>query len=388
MEIKKIYIGIIAAALLCSVIAFAGCKQDNSVISGTDEIENNDINDEAQNDIDNMENKDDNSSDEDITPPEEIKFRNPLTGMPCEETTVTSRPVAIMINNLKQAIPQHGIADADIIYECIVEGGITRLMALCSDYENLPLTGSVRSSRDYYLDLVQSHDAIYAHCGGSEDAYTAISSRRIDNIDGVRGSYAASSAYWKDSDRVKNMGYEHASMTNGEKLSKAIKDLKFRTELSENFEHPLTFGTKDSDFDGESVVTTEITYSYYAKSYFVYDEELKEYKKGQYNEPHIDANTDAPLSFKNVIILGASYTNTNDSYNHMNLSFTGTGKGYYISNGKLKNIVWKKTDRQSPYSLYEEDGETKLLLNPGKSYIGITNGLSCVSLSETADYNF
>ena len=61
------------------------------------------------------------------------------------------------------------------MYECIVEGGYTRLMMLAMDYENLPVVGSVRSSREYYLDFAANHDAIYIHAGGSEQAYTEIS---------------------------------------------------------------------------------------------------------------------------------------------------------------------------------------------------------------------
>ena len=124
--------------------------------------------------------------------PDEIilPYKNPLTGMPCSVDYSNSRPMAIMINNIKKATPQAGISNAEIIYECSVEGGITRLMALVCDYANLPEIGSVRSSREYYLDIAQSHDAIYTHCGGSEKAYSEINVRKIDNIDGVNGSYS------------------------------------------------------------------------------------------------------------------------------------------------------------------------------------------------------
>jgi hypothetical protein len=69
------------------------------------------------------------------------------------------------------------------------------------------------------------------------------------------------------------------------------------------------------------------------------------------------------------------------------MNFEGTGKGYYISNGKAKEIVWSKKDRQTPYKLFEADGETPLLLTPGNSYIGFANGLSTVTISETDDFD-
>lgn len=382
-KLKVLYaLAILAVISICS-FWFSGCKKDSSVPASSDG-ENNTI----ISDSDNIDKNNDNISNDTDTDNENQlpEFTNPLTGLPCDEATLTRRPIAIMINNIKQAIPQHGISEADIIYECIVEGGITRLMAIYSAYDTLPLIGSVRSSRDYYIDIAQSHDAIYAHCGGSEDAYDTIASRNIDNIDGVLGSYTESTMYWKDSERVQTMGYEHASMTNGENISEAIKNLGFRTEITEGFSQPLIFNKSDLDIDGEPANSVTVTYSFYAQSFFLYDTEKKEYFKGQYGDAHIDANTNETLTFKNIIILGAVYTNTNDSYNHLNLDFTGSGKGYYISNGKAKNIVWKKADRQSQYSLYEEDGVTPLTVNPGKSYIGISNGLSCVTLSDTFDY--
>lgn len=315
------------------------------------------------------------------TPPElDPPFRNPLTGLPCKTDFSGARPMAIMINNIKKATPQAGISNADIIYECTVEGGITRLMALVCDYASLPDIGSVRSSREYYLDIAQSHDAIYAHCGGSETAYSEISKRKIDNIDGVNGSYAESSAYWKDKERLRTMGYEHASLTNGINLTKSVSDMQFRTELKEGFTHPLVFREEFTDISDDVAENITVKHSYYAISELEYDEESNSYKKSQYSAPHIDSNTNEQLRFENVLVLAANYYNTNDSYSHLILDFTGTGNGYYFSGGKIQKIIWSKKDTSTPYTLYCEDGVTPLLLNPGKSYIAIINSLGNVSI--------
>ena len=404
MNMKKSfrrYLSLAMASLLLSCSFLQGCTSESEITESPDDSvpaiteeqpsDDTDLPDsekEPKTDVPVEDEKVEESekTEEDI-PPVESVFFNPLTGLACDEVFVTKRPVAMMINNIKQAIPQLGISKADIMYECIVEGGITRLMCVFSDYENLPVTGSVRSSRDYYIDLAQSHDAIYAHCGGSEDAYSAIAERHIDNIDGVRGSQYEASAYWKDSERVNNMGYEHASMTSGDKIAGAVKALNFRTTLTDGFSHPLNFRKDKLYFAGTEAVSVTISYSgSYSRSFFAYDEESEKYKKGQYGAPHVDAENSEILSFDNIIVLGVSYQNTGDSYNHLVMNFTGSGKGYYISNGKMKNIVWTKSDRQTPYSLYEEDGVTPLLINPGKTYIGLANGLSQVKISATADY--
>ena len=81
-----------------------------------------------------------------------------------------SRPIAVMINNHKIAQPyQTGLNDAYLVYEMIVEGGITRMMAVFKDKDTATI-GTVRSSRHYFLDYAQENDAIYTHFGWSEKA--------------------------------------------------------------------------------------------------------------------------------------------------------------------------------------------------------------------------
>ena len=382
---KKILCFLVLALILISAV-FTGCKSKSPVPSDTEtdtKIEDSDKNTEEKDSAPDSSEKEDTPEEE---VPKSLPYVDPLTGLPCEKDYTSLRPIAVMINNIKQAIPQYGISEADILYECTVEGGITRLMGVFPDYASLPLLGSVRSSRDYYIDLAQAHDALYAHCGGSPDAYTAISTRKIQNIDGVNGSKAASDAYWKDPERVRNMGYEHASMTNGEKMAQAVEALGYRTELSEGFTQPLQFAETDAVRNGDKVLSLNVEFSFYAQSFFSYDPVRTAYIKGQYGKVHIDAGTGYPLTFKNILLLSATYRNiAGDEKNRLDLNFTGTGKGYYISNGEKTDIVYKKPDRQTPYRLYEADGETPLLLNPGKTYIGIIGGLSSVTLSEEPD---
>ena len=96
-----------------------------------------------------------------------------------------SRPFAVMINNNKAVWGyQAGLQDAYITYEMIVEGGITRLMALFKD-KNVSRIASVRSSRHYYLDYALENDAIYAHIGWSPQAQSDISSLGVNAINAV-----------------------------------------------------------------------------------------------------------------------------------------------------------------------------------------------------------
>jgi hypothetical protein len=107
----------------------------------------------------------------------EPQFVSPLTGLAIPEEDVGKRPVAVMLNNLKAAMPQYGVSSADIIYEVPAEGGITRMLAVFQSMEGVGRIGSVRSARPYFLDLAQGLDAIFLHAGGSEQAYSDIKTR-------------------------------------------------------------------------------------------------------------------------------------------------------------------------------------------------------------------
>ena len=98
----------------------------------------------------------------DVTEPaadnSEPQYINPLTGLGTETDVSKLRPVSIMVNNIYQSLPQEGVSQADILYECLAEGGITRLMLISNDYEKLGQIGSVRSARDYYIDYAESYN--------------------------------------------------------------------------------------------------------------------------------------------------------------------------------------------------------------------------------------
>ena len=129
----------IILTLLCvaAVLAFAGCqkkdvpdeKPDAPVIAPTD----------GENDKPDDEKTPDDTKPDDV--PEKPKLYNKLTGLETTEELSNIRPVGIMINNIKQATPQQGISQADVIYEVLAEGGISRLFCLFTDYASLPETG-------------------------------------------------------------------------------------------------------------------------------------------------------------------------------------------------------------------------------------------------------
>ncbi len=300
-----------------------------------------------------------------------VGYVNPLTGLPADDNNANTRPIAIMINNIKQALPQEGVSDMDILMECLVEGSITRLMGICSDYESIDTVGSIRSARPYYLDFVQSFDALYCHVGGSAQATSEIKSRGIDDLDDI--SRDPLNIFYRDPERLKTMALEHTMMTTGEGLAKSVEHLKFRTAIREDYVSPFTFPEEGATV---RVGTQEATHVYvpmsgYQKVDYVYDEAAKEYLRYQYDgQKHIDANNDKQLSFKNVILLFCD-TKVIDSAGHLGITTTGTGDGYLISEGNYTAITWSKADRDGNLTLTDTATGKPIVINRGKTAINV-----------------
>ncbi len=301
-----------------------------------------------------------------VTPTE---YENPLTGLMISVNNTGNRPVAVMINNMKAALPQDGVSKADILVECEVEGGITRLMGIFSDYQSAGVIGSVRSSRPYYLDIAQMFDAIYCHHGGSDAAYSQIASRKLDTMDGIKKD--PTRAYYRDQERLKTYALEHTMMVTGEGIVKNIEHLKYRTTLREEYALPFTFAEKDSPV---SVGTEEALHVYlpitgYQKVDYVYNTETKEYLRYQHNgNKHIDAINNQQLSFKNLIVLFCN-TKVIDTAKHLEITTTGSGSGYLISEGKVTAITWSRTDREGNLTLTDGATGDPIVINRGKTAI-------------------
>ncbi len=303
--------------------------------------------------------------------PYEPEIINPLTGLEAAEDFENRRPAAIMINNIKVATPQEGISYADVMYECIVEGGYTRLMMVVSDYGKLPVIGSVRSSREYYLDFAANHNAIYIHAGGSNQAYVEIRDRKVNNLDGV--NMYIPNMFYRDTWRQTNMGYEHSLMTTGEKIADGIKYKKYSTDLAENFDSPLDFVPYDTVRvpEGGEANYLRVTYHVAHKPYFEYNKDEGVYYRWQFNgDRHMDNTAGKQISFTNVIVLYCKTTATHDSYKHMDVVTEGSGEGYYLSMGGYEKIKWEKATPDTPIKLFTESGE-ELLINRGKTFFQI-----------------
>lgn len=303
------------------------------------------------------------------TPTEIPAERNPLTGLPLEHGSPEDRPIAIMLNNLKKALPQLGVSQADIIYEVLAEGGITRMLGVYQSVEGMGSIGSVRSSRPYYLELALGHDAIYLHAGGSPDAYAKIKEWGVTALDCVNGPYE-NTLFWRDDWRRKNLGYEHSVITSGETITSLFPTYSFRKQHSKGYTYEATFAEDGTPADGEPATTITVPFSTYKTGVFEYDADSKLYMISEYGKPYVDGNTNEQVGVVNLLILKAACANIpGDTEGRITVDLTG-GEGWFACGGKWIPIAWDK-DFPSGQIHYSTKSGADLTLGEGHSYVCI-----------------
>lgn len=308
-------------------------------------------------------------------------YRHPLTGQVLD-APYTARPTAIVINNLKAALPQYGISNADMLYEIETEGGITRMLAIFSDFTDTGSIGPVRSARTYFNNVSASYDIPLVHCGGSAAANKARYDRlhpleKWDHIDQMaHGSY-----FYRDQNR-RQQGYdlEHTLFTTGENMIKALAKLNYNTVTENGVDYGLQF-SEDVSVNGEAANNVTVTFRGKKKTTFTYDAATGLYKASQYGKNHVDAATGEQMAYKNILVIHSKQTLLDEGkYVRSYYNLLGEGKGYFACNGQLIPIKWVREAITDPFSYTTEDG-TPLTLGVGTSYVAVIDidapGVTC-----------
>ncbi len=314
------------------------------------------------------------STTEDIPdiPQEPLLNLNNLTGeYTMSDEGAGKRPVAIMINNIRKALPQYGISDADLLYECPVEGGITRLMAIYGDPAKIPDVCSIRSCRYYYPIFALSYDAVYVHWGKDETiAKDTLSRLDVDRLDGYSNQFI----FARDEERHKNYSSEHCGYYKGALTLDALERSGIRSDILAEKNKPIfTFSDEPAAPSGSDCKDFTVYFSDSYYSGFTFDSANGVYLKQHSGKPHMDSHTNKQLSFTNVFVLETETSVINRNNGLISLEWTG-GDGYYVSMGKAVPVKWSKADEFSDLVITNADG-TPLTVNTGKSYFGFTNKL-------------
>lgn len=273
------------------------------------------------------------------------------------------RPIAVMIDNHTGAWPQAGLNKAYLVYEIVVEGGETRLMALFKG-QDIDKIGPVRSSRHYFLDYALENDAIYVHFGWSPQAESDIKSLAVNNINGISES---SSSFWRTSDKSS----PHNVVTSTEKILQIAERKGYETTSKK--ESVLNYTADEVALEeGVSATSVTIPHSTQQKVEYKYNEETGKYIRYARNKLQSEWYTGEEVTTKNIIITFCDNYTLDDTENkgRQGLYNIGEFKGYYITNGKAIEITCIKSSRTSQ-TVYKDLNGNEIEINDGNTFIHI-----------------
>ncbi|MBS4209579.1 DUF3048 domain-containing protein [Bacillus sp. FJAT-50079] len=289
----------------------------------------------------------------------------PLTGVKTSES-VEGRAIAVMVNNHPDARPQSGLAEADIVYELLAEGNVTRFLAIYQS-EWPEIIGPVRSARDYYINLALGYDSLFLAHGYSPDAQEMLLSGVIDQINGMQYD----GTLFKRADFRKA---PHNSYISAESIQEGAEKLGYdliRTPDGLSFSDEAPTGEQADyvkvAYDGGGPFTAE----------YMYDEAEQTYARYSAGEQTKNLETEAPIALSNILIFETVHRVIDDA-GRKAIDLTSGGRAYVVQKGVYQEIEWKNQDgRLLPFA----DG-TLVQLTPGKTWIHIVPDMNIVSFEK------
>jgi hypothetical protein len=261
-----------------------------------------------------------------------------------------------MINNAPAARPQSGVSEADILYEVLAEGGITRLIGIFQSHTGVVKIGPIRSIRPYLIDLGESYGAVTVHAGGSQAAYAILQKQKKEDMDeiGNAGAY-----FWRDKTRKA----PHNLYSNAAKLWEGADKLGYSDNPGVS-----TYLFNNPDYiplGGEPV--SEFSVHYLLQSYKVdykYDKERRTYQRWVNGTPHLDLNNNNPVEAANVIVMGADHK-VLDDVGRLSVDVELGGEALLFQRGQMIKGRWMR--EPDDVIRFVKDGE-EALLYPGTTH--------------------
>ena len=308
-------------------------------------------------------------------PPAEGMVRSRLTNEWVDEEVAKTRPIAVMVPNSKTA-SQYGLSDASILYECNVEGSMTRLMGVWEDWSNIEKLGNIRSCRDYYLYWAFEWDAIYIHYGGPFYIDELVAREDTQNINCINFSNAT----YRDT--AKNS--TDNAFTSTDRIKDAMEHYGYSMEYRDGYADETHYqfatnaepNTLEQYSDAITATKIDMSPAYpVTNCYFLYNEETGLYDRYQHlsgdsDGPHVDLANNEQLSFKNVLIQ-STYFEVRDQKGYLAFQCHDTTRdGWFFTNGKGIHVTWEKTSDYGATRYYDDAGN-EIKLNTGKTMVCI-----------------
>ena len=273
----------------------------------------------------------------------EVKYYSLLNGIQIANQAGQKSPVtAIMIENSPEARPQSGLAQAEVVYEAIAEGGITRFLALYQQHKP-QLIGPVRSVRPYYVDWLAPYQPSVAHVGGSAAALAEVRNGNYRDIDQFfNGAY-----YWRATDRYA----PHNVYTSFEKLDALNAKKGYSSSEFTSFARVDGKAAKTLDTTSVDVTISSALFN----SHYDYDAATNTYKRSQAGEAHLDRE-DGQIAPSSVVVMNVEMSIVMEDGYRESITTTGTGQAYVFQNGTVQSVTWQKSGKSSPLRLVGADG--------------------------------
>lgn len=326
-----------------------------------------------------VETPDDVSEEVEAEPTEELEdtgYYSVLTGLPVDTEEETKlRPIAIMTENTKIALPQYGLNQAGVLYECPVEGGITRMMAIYDQKTafNLEQIGNVRSCRPYYAFIASEYDAIYVHYGQSIQGLTLLETGIVDNLSGLDGEVSGT-VFFRTSDKEA----PHNAYASGAGIEKGMEKKGYRGTYNSDYNGYFKFSKTGNQLEDGKDCQVMSLYYMDNSPYFIYNEETGLYERYEFGQKQVDAIDGEQVAVKNVIFKNCP-SSIYDGTQYLNIPVDGSGEGKYFTNGKMIDITWAKETESAVTHYYDLSGN-EIEINPGQTWV-------CVVENQYADDN-
>lgn len=328
-----------------------------------------------------------------ISPDEPKDQACPLNGLPYTTTEKNlwekRRPMAIMIENHQEARPQSGLSSADIVYESVAEGAITRFMGVfyCDIAAQDLIIGPVRSARTYFLDWASEYSKypLYVHVGGANTPNKANALGQIRDY-GWQGANDLNQfglsvkECWRDYNRIGHtVATEHTMYCSSNNLYKVAEKRGF-TDLDPKKDSwtktfiPWKFGRLSPD-SGPGKPAANVSFDFWTdyaqyNVNWIYDPSTKVYLRANGGEAQKDKNTDKQLTAGTIVVQYVTETGPIDSEKHMLYGTTGSGTGMIFSQGQAFSVTWSKKTRLDRTIFKDSNGKVFQFV-PGKIWVEI-----------------
>jgi hypothetical protein len=313
-----------------------------------------------------------------------------------EDIWKTRRPVAAMIENNAESRPVFGLAYADVVYEAVAEGGITRYMGVfyCGAVAESVKAAPIRSARVYFINMAAGYgkNPIFLHYGGANDFCPSCPGgvKPRGDIDKTVNAYAlldklgwVNGRSGNDMDGQSNLGFpviernqnrlgpqvtlawEHSVVADIDKVFAEAEKRGFTAKDSTGTAWDQNF-KKWSFQDGKASSTpkaSDIKFGFWSNQPlydvgWLYDSATNSYKRSNGGTPHMEYILDKPqVTAKNVVIMFAKEKGPVDNEKHMFYEVTGSGDALIFQNGEVIEGTWKKPSALDREVFYDTNGK-------------------------------